>query len=66
MKESEGRTIHGLMRSVGIAGTRLGRGIVRTFRYGKRVGLKVWELPAVLAIISAYYGFFALGGLFTH
>jgi hypothetical protein len=66
MKDSEGRTIHGLMRSVGIAAGRLGRGVIRTFRYGKRVGLKVWELPPVVVIICAYYGFFALGGMLTH
>jgi len=66
MKESEGRTVSGLRRSVSVAAARLGRGFVRTFRCWRQVGLRIWELPAVLAIISAYYGFFALGGLFTH
>lgn len=66
MKHSEGRSIHGLTRSQTIAATRLGRGFSRTFRYWKQIGLRIWELPAILAIISTYYGFFALGGLFTH
>jgi len=66
MKRSQDRNMYGLMRSVGIAGFRLGRGVYRTFRSWRRVGLKAWELPAAIAIFSSYYAFFALGGVLTH
>ena len=66
MTRSDERHLYGLARSVTIAASRLGRGFYRTFRYGPRVGLKPWELPAALAITSSYYAFFALGGVLTH
>jgi hypothetical protein len=66
MDRSEERHLYGLARSVGLAAARLSRGFYRTFREGRRVGLEPWELPAVLAICSSYYAFFALGGVLTH
>ena len=66
MKHDESRHVGGLVRSVGLAAGRLGRGCWRTFRYARQVGLQPWEIPAALAITSTYYGFFALGGVLTH
>jgi hypothetical protein len=66
MKHDEHRHVGGLVRSVGLAASRLGRGFWRTFRYANQVGLQPWEIPAALAITSTYYGFFALGGVLTH
>src|SRR6185295_11138852 len=66
MKHDEDRHITGLVRSVSLAASRLGRGCYRTFRYAGQVGLRPWEIPAALAITSTYYGFFALGGVLTH
>ncbi len=66
MKHDEHRHVGGLIRSVGLATGRLGRGYYRTFRYAHQVGLQPWAIPAALAITSTYYGFFALGGVLTH
>jgi len=66
MKDSEVRTLQGLERSVGIAWRRLRRGFSRTFAHWRTVGLRRRDVPAALLIISAYYGFFALGGVLTH
>jgi glycosyltransferase involved in cell wall biosynthesis len=66
MHRSEERHLYGLLRSVGLAAGRLARGVHRTIRDGRRVGLRPWELPAALALCSTYYGFFALGGVLTH
>lgn len=66
MKHSETRHLSGLVRSVGIAAARLGRGCYRTFRGWRRVGLRPWELPAALAICFGYHALFALGGILTH
>jgi hypothetical protein len=66
MKVSERRTLRGLARCLGIAATRWGVTFYRTFRYWRRVGLSLPQVPAVLAIMSAYYGIFALGGLLTY
>ena len=60
------RHLAGLVRSVGIATGRMGRGVYRTFRGWRRVGLRPWELPAALAICVGYHAFFALGGILTH
>ncbi|MEO2036110.1 MAG: glycosyltransferase [Planctomycetaceae bacterium] len=66
MKESEERTWRGLLRSQSTAARRLARGFSRTFRYRRRVGLRVWNVPLVLIIISTYYGLFAMSGILTH
>lgn len=66
LTRSERRSVRGLTESVGAAATRFGRGCMQTFWEGRRVGLKPWEIPAALAILASYYGFFALGGLLTH
>jgi Glycosyl transferase family 2 len=66
MKDSDDRHLGGLRRSVGLAARRLGRGYQNTFLERRRVGLPRWQVPAALAIIGVYYGFFALGGIFTH
>lgn len=66
MTRSENRHWSGLRRSLGISAFRAGRAFFETARSWRRVGLKPWEIPAALAICSAYYGFFALGGVLTH
>jgi hypothetical protein len=66
MARSESRNFYGLTRSVRLAATRMGRAAYRTFRFGRRLGLKPWEMPAAVAISATYYGFFALGGVLTH
>jgi hypothetical protein len=66
MKHSEARHLSGLVRSVGIAGGRLGRGCYRTVRGWRRVGLKPWQVPIALAICCGYHALFALGGVLTH
>ena len=66
MKSSEQRSLVGLGRSVRVAARRLFRGWATTFREWRRVGLNRWEIPAALAILGSYYGFFALGGVFTY
>jgi hypothetical protein len=66
MRGSEDRHIEGLRRSLGVAWGRARSGFNQTFREWRRVGLKPWEVPAVLAICTAYYGCFALGGLLAH
>lgn len=66
MKRSEERHGWGLVRSVGIAAGRLGRGCYRTFREWRQVGLRPWDVPPALAIVVAYYVVFAVGGLLTH
>jgi hypothetical protein len=66
MKQSEERHLAGLVRSVGIATGRFGRGAYRTLRGWRRVGLRPWEVPAALAICAGYHVCFALGGILTH
>jgi hypothetical protein len=66
MNDSTQRHLGGLRRSLGVAARRLSRGFKHTFFDRHRVGLAWWQIPASLAIISAYYGFFALGGILTH
>ncbi len=66
MKHTERRTLYCLGRSFWIAGKRMCRGFARTFRHASDVGVKFWQVPAVLTIISCYYAFFAAGGLLTH
>jgi hypothetical protein len=66
MKDSTERHLGGLRRSVGTAASRMGTGIKNTFFERHRVGLPWWQIPASLAIVSTYYGFFAIGGLLTH
>jgi hypothetical protein len=66
MGSSEQRSLEGLSRSVEIAGRRFFRGWATTFREWRRVGLNRWEIPAALAILAGYYGFFALGGVLTY
>lgn len=60
------RTLGGLARSQAEALRRLSRAAYRAARHGHRVGLRPWELPAVLAICGGYYGLAALGGVMTH
>lgn len=66
MHYDENRNLAGLLRSVGLATSRLGRGFWRTLRHRREIGLQPWAVPAALAITSTYYGFFALGGVLTH
>jgi hypothetical protein len=66
MAVAEGRSVDGLRRSLRLASQRMGRGTRTTLRAWRRVGLKRWEIPAALAILASYYGFFALGGVLTH
>lgn len=60
------RALAGLAFSQAEALRRLRRAVARTARHGRRVGLRPWELPAVLAICGGYYGLSALGGVLTH
>jgi hypothetical protein len=66
LKRSEERSLENMTSSLSVAARRLRRGVHRTFCHWKRVGLRRRELPAVLAIVAGYYGFFALGGVLTH
>jgi hypothetical protein len=66
MKESTERHLAGLRRSVGTAARRLRLGFRNTLFERHRVGLPWWQVPASLAILGTYYGFFALGGVLTH
>lgn len=66
LKDTEERSVRGLRRSLGIAAERLVRGFTRTRQHWRRVGLRPFEIPVVLTIISVYYAAFALGGLLTH
>jgi hypothetical protein len=66
MTDSAERHLRGLRLSVGTAARRLARGCKSTFRDRHRVGLEWWQIPASLAIVGTYYGFFALGGILTH
>jgi len=66
MKHSEERTLQSLGYSLSVAARRLQRGFVRTFHDRRRVALRRREVPAALAIILAYYAFFAIGGVLTY
>jgi hypothetical protein len=66
LSHAEARSVRGLQRSLGIAAERLARGFSRARREWRRVGLRRRDVPAALAVISAYYALFALGGLLTH
>jgi len=66
MKYSTQRHLGGLRDSLGTAAKRLARGFKNTLLHRQRVGLPWWQVPASLAIMSTYYGFFALGGILTH
>jgi Glycosyl transferase family 2 len=66
MTRSTERHLGGLTGSVGTAARRLARGVRSTLLDGHRVGLEWWQIPASLAIVGTYYGFFALGGILTH
>jgi hypothetical protein len=66
MTRRQDRHLSGLARSQGVAFGRLGRAAYRLVRYRHRVGLRLWELPAAMAICSSYYFLFALGGVLTH
>lgn len=66
MKESEERNWRGLLRSQLVPARRLLRGFARTIRQRRQVGLRIWNVPLVMVIISAYYFFFAVGGMLTH
>lgn len=66
MKDGEGRSLAGLSRSVTVAMSRAVRGFEQTLRHRRDVGLETWQVPAVFAICSTYYGVFALGGVLTY
>lgn len=66
MKRSEDRHLSGVVDSQTVAFERLGRGVYRLVRYRRRVNLRLWQLPAAIAICTSYYLFFALGGVLTH
>ena len=65
-KRADGRDLGALAFSQMEALRRMSRAAYHTARYGRRVGMRPWELPAVLAICASYYGLFALGGVMTH
>ncbi|MBX3025482.1 glycosyltransferase [bacterium] len=64
--DDDARTLAGLAHSQAEALRRLGRVVHRAARHGRRVGLRAWELPVMLAICGGYYGLSALGGVLTH
>jgi glycosyltransferase involved in cell wall biosynthesis len=66
MVPSEERTLRGFLLSQRTAARRFVRGLRNTARSWRRVGLRPWQLPAVVGIIGTYYAFFALGGALTH
>ena len=66
MTNSTQRHLGGLRNSLGTAAKRLTRSFKNTLLHRQRVGLPWWQVPAALAIMSTYYGFFALGGILTH
>ncbi len=66
MKDSTERHLGGLRNSVGTAARRLSTGFKNNLLERHRVGLRWWQIPASLAIVSLYYGFFAIGGVLTH
>jgi hypothetical protein len=66
MTQSQDRHLAGLAHSQAVAFSRLVRAGYRLVRHRHRVGLRVWELPAAMAICASYYSFFALGGVLTH
>ncbi len=67
MKTSEDRrTLRGLVESQARPARRLARGLSRTARHWRSVGLRPWQVPAAVAIFGAYYALFSLGGLLTH
>jgi hypothetical protein len=65
MKVSEGRSLAGLRRSVGIARSRWIRGLAMTLRLWRQAGRRWWEVPAVAGILTLYYVLFASGALLT-
>jgi hypothetical protein len=66
MKSSEERHLGGLATSLGVGARRLARACYNTFRYHRRVGLKLWQVPAALGILTGFYGIWFAGALFTH
>jgi len=66
LKHSEQRSVRGLRESLALAAKRWARGFARIHRDWRRAGLRRHEVPAALAVVSAYYGTTALGGLLTH
>ena len=66
MRRSEQRHIGGLATSLGIGASRLGRSYQKTFRDGRRVGIKFWQVPVVLSILTTFYGIWFVGGCMTH
>jgi glycosyl transferase family 2 len=66
MTSEDHRTLRGLAASQARPARRLVRGLARTARHWRSVGLRPWQVPAAVAIFSAYYALFSLGGLLTH
>jgi hypothetical protein len=66
MKSSEERHLHGLTTSLSMGGRRLARAWYNTFRYRRRVNLKLWQVPAVLGVLTGFYGIWFAGALLTH
>jgi hypothetical protein len=60
------RSLGAFWASERAAARRLARGVASVFRDGARVGLSRREIPAAVALLCAYYGCFALGGVLTH
>jgi hypothetical protein len=66
MGSSETRHLRGLTDSLHAAFVRLGQAWRNTFVYRRHVGLKPWEVPGVLGVITLFYSIWMLGGLMTH
>jgi len=66
MRSSEERHLYGLTTSLGVGGRRLARACYNTVRYRRRVGLKLWQVPAALGVITGFYAIWFAGALLTH
>lgn len=66
MRSSEERHVGGLARSLGVGASRLARACHNTFRYRRRVGLGLWQVPAALGVLTGFYGIWFARALLTH
>jgi hypothetical protein len=66
MRDGETRSVARLRRSLRVAAGRLARCVRRARRHWRAVGLRPVEVPVALAVMCAYYGTMALGGVLTH
>lgn len=66
LHESEPRSFAGVKRAARIARRRLIRGYTQTLQHWRTVGLRRYQIPAAMAVMSFYYAMVTLGGLLTH